>query len=223
MAGRPRREAAARARFPVVAFDLDGTLLRGNTVSLYLAELMGRGAAVAELERRFRAHEISNAVVADTTAAWFAGRERAVVWDQLARAPWVTGLEETTATLVAAGSRLLLATVTWRFAAEALRERYGFEAICGTGMDARDGFLSGRVSDHVDEFDKARFVERWCARHDIDMRAVAAVGDSRSDVPLFRRVGTSIALNATADARGAATHAIDADDLRAVLPVLLEP
>jgi phosphoserine phosphatase len=51
---------------------------------------------------------------------------------------------------------------------------------------------------------------------------VAAVGDSRSDVPLFERVGMSIALNATPDARAAATHALDTEDLRDVL-ALLQP
>lgn len=216
-------QPSAAARFPVVVFDLDGTLLRGTSVSLYLAERMGRGAAVAELERRFRAHEISNAVVADATATWFAGRAPAAVWEDLAGAPWIGGLDETMAALAGAGSRLLLATVTWRFAADGLRRRCGFAAVCGTGMDAPGGLLSGRVSRYFDERDKVRFVELWCARHHVAMQAVAAVGDSRSDVPLFRRVGLAIALNATADARAAAAHALDTNDLRDVLPLLLEP
>jgi phosphoserine phosphatase len=218
-----RRGRARRARFPVVVFDLDGTLLRGTSVSLYLAQRIGRGDAVAELERRFRAHEISNRVVADTTASWFAGRAHAAVWEELAGAPWIGGLEETMAELVAAGSRLLLATVTWRFAAEALRQRCGFDDVCGTGMHAPGGRLSGRVSRYFDELDKLRFVEQWCARCNIDLEGVAAVGDSRSDVPLFRRVGMAIALNATEDARAAAAHSIDSDDLREVLPLLLQP
>ncbi|GHG21396.1 hypothetical protein GCM10017567_45130 [Amycolatopsis bullii] len=48
----------------------------------------------------------------------------------------------------------------------------------------------------------------------------AAVGDSRSDLPLFAAVGTSIALNATPAARAVATHVVDGRDLRAVIPVL---
>jgi phosphoserine phosphatase len=39
-------------------------------------------------------------------------------------------------------------------------------------------------------------------------------------VPLFRRTGMSIALNATADARAAADHVLDTEDLRDVLPLL---
>src|SRR5690606_32562150 len=51
-------------------------------------------------------------------------------------------------------------------------------------------------------------------------RSCGAVGDSRSDLPLFASVGLSVAFNASAGARGAATVAVDDDDLRGVLPVL---
>ncbi|MFC5098584.1 hypothetical protein [Amycolatopsis plumensis] len=43
----------------------------------------------------------------------------------------------------------------------------------------------------------------------------SAVGDSRSDLPLFAAVGTSIAFNATPAARVVATHVVDGPDLRA--------
>jgi phosphoserine phosphatase len=104
----------AASGYPVVVFDLDGTLLRGSSVSLLLAQWLGRGEEITELERAFHAHEISNSVVADTSA----------------------------------------------------------------------------------------------------------VGDSRSDVPLFREVGLSIALNATPDAQATAIHRLDTDDLRDLLPLL---
>ncbi|HEY5342130.1 MAG TPA: HAD hydrolase family protein [Solirubrobacteraceae bacterium] len=151
------------AFYPVVVFDLDGTLLRGTTVSLLLAQWLGQTEEIAELERAFHAHEISNSVVADTSAGWLAGQSTADAW-----------------------------------------------------------LLSGKVTRYFDEHDKARFVEDWCAQNGFSMSQVAAVGDSRSDVPLFRRAGTSIALNATPDAREAATHTLDTDDLCDVL-ALLQP
>ncbi|WP_405503257.1 HAD hydrolase family protein [Streptomyces niveus] len=54
----------------------------------------------------------------------------------------------------------------------------------------------------------------------VPLDACVAVGDSRSDLPLFEEVGYSIAFNGTPEARGAATAAVDGDDLRAVLPLL---
>jgi phosphoserine phosphatase len=216
------RRVGEAAFYPVVVFDLDGTLLRGTSVSLLLAQWLGQAEEIAELERAFHAHEISNNVVADTSAGWLAGQSTAHAWRVLTEGPWIAGMPETFQALVTTGVNLLLGTITWRFAAEMLRERHGFAAASGTEMEATDGVLSGTVSRYFDEHDKVRFVENWCAQNGFPMGQVAAVGDSRSDVPLFRRAGASIALNATPDAREAATHVLDTDDLRDVL-TLLQP
>jgi phosphoserine phosphatase len=208
--------------FPVVVFDLDGTLLRGTTVSLLLAQWLGREGEISELERAFHAHEISNSVVADTSAGWLAGKSVAEAWRVLEDGSWIDGMAETFQVLAGAQVSLLLGTITWSFAAEMLRESYGFAAASGTEMRVVDGVLSGTVSRYFDEHDKARFVEDWCAQHGYSMSQVAAIGDSRSDVPLFDRVGLSIALNATSDARAVATHVLDTENLRDVL-ALLQP
>jgi phosphoserine phosphatase len=207
-------------RFPVVVFDLDGTLLRGTTVSFLLAQWLGQTSAITELERAFHAHEISNSVVADTSAAWLTGRNIDEAWRVLMDGPWIDGMTETFQRLTAARVSLLLGTITWSFAGEMLRQRYGFAAASGTEMRADDGVLSGSVSRYFDEHDKVRFVEDWCAQNGYSMSQVAAIGDSRSDVPLFRRVGMSIALNATPDARAVATHVLDTENLRDVLALL---
>jgi len=190
-------------------------------VSLLLAQWVGRAAEISELERAFRAHEISNSVVADTSAAWLSGRSVAQTWEVLSNGPWIEGMTETFQALKAAEVSLLLGTITWSFAAEMLRQRHGFAAVSGTEMQTTDGVLSGILTRYFDEHDKVRFVEMWCAQNGYSMGEVAAVGDSRSDVPLFHRVGLSIALNATPDARAAATHVLDTEDLRDVLTHLL--
>jgi phosphoserine phosphatase len=136
--------------------------------------------------------------------------------------PWIEGMAETFQTLTAARVCLLLGTITWSFAGEMLRHHHDFTAVSGTEMRADDGVLSGAVSRYFDEHDKARFVEKWCAQNGYSMSQVAAIGDSRSDVPLFRSASMSIALNATSDARAAATRVLDTEDLRDVL-VLLQP
>jgi phosphoserine phosphatase len=206
--------------YPVIAFDLDGTLLRGTSVSLMLAEWLGRKGEIAELVRAVDAGEIASRVIPETSASWFAGRHTTDVWRVLEKGPWIVGIADTLQALRASGASVLLATITWRFAAEMLREPHGLAAVSGTEMHAANGLLSGAVSRYFDEHDKARFVERWCAENGYSMSQVAAVGDSRSDVPLFRRVGLSVALNATPAAREAATHVLDTEDLRDVLDLL---
>ena len=207
------------ARFPLVFFDLDGTLLRG-TVSLLTADWLGRRGALDDLERRYREGAVSSAVVAETSAAWFAGRTTAEVGEVLERAPWISGIAETVDALRAAGAEVALATVTWRFAAELVAERFGFAACCGTEMAMDDGRLAGVVSRHFEASDKAAFVAEVCAARGVSTADAAVVGDSRNDLAAFEAAGFSIALNADAAAREAATVALDTDDLRDVLPLL---
>ena len=211
---------AATNYYPVVVFDLDGTLLRRTTVALLLAEHLGHAETFAEVERAFAAGEISHRGIADASAACCAGRTTREIASVLAGASWIVGIDDTVRTLAQAGTHVLLATITWRFAAELLQERHGFAAVSGTELEVTDGVLGRQVSRYFDEHDKLRFVEAWCAERGISLDDVVAVGDSRSDLPLFRRAGRSVALNATPDARRAATCVIDTEDLRDVLPLL---
>jgi phosphoserine phosphatase len=210
-----------RPRFPVVFFDLDGTLLRGTTVSLLTAEWLGRRGELDELEQRYAEGAISNAVIAERSAPWFAGRSPAEVERSLAAGPWIDGVGETVDALHAAGVHVVLATVTLRAAAQVVAARFGFDDWCGTELAVADGHFTGALSRHCDAEDKAGFVEDVCALRGVSVSEAAAVGDSRSDLPMFERVGFSIALNADAGARAAATTALDTDDLRDVLPLLL--
>src|SRR5437899_137084 len=98
---------AAARYYPVVVFDLDGTLLRRTTVSVLLAEHFGEAETINELERAFAAGEISNRAVADASAAWYAGRTTSEIESVLAAASWIDGIDETLRTLAQAGSRVL--------------------------------------------------------------------------------------------------------------------
>ncbi|MGX1239045.1 phosphoserine phosphatase [Streptomyces pseudovenezuelae] len=73
---------------------------------------------------------------------------------------------------------------------------------------------------HFDEYDKRDFALAKARELGLPPHTCAAVGDSRSDLPLFASVGLSVAFNASAGAREAATVTVDDDDLRGVLPVL---
>jgi phosphoserine phosphatase len=204
-----------------ICFDLDGTLLRGTTVSRLLGEHLGYTAEIEDLERRFAAHEISNTVVADSSARHFRGFTRKAMWEVLAGGTWIRGIGETINALRARELRLLLTTVTWSFAGEYLVDRYGFDASSGTRMgEATDGQLLGYVERYCDEFGKLAFVEADAVECGWTLSDYLAIGDSRSDVPLFQRAGFSIALNATAEARRVATVGVDCDDLREILPIV---
>src|SRR3954465_6863796 len=104
---------AATRDYPVVVFDLDGTLLRRSTVSLLLAEHLGQAETLNELERAFVSGEISSRAIADASAASCAGRTTSEIRSVLAAGSWIDGIDETLRTLARAGTQVLLATITW--------------------------------------------------------------------------------------------------------------
>ena len=211
---------APEGRYAVVLFDLDGTLLRGTSVSVLTAAWLGRGGELDALERAYREGSVTNAAIAAASAPWFAGQRVDEVCRALDDAPWIDGIAETVAALAGAGTHVALATITWRSAAGFVARRFGMHSWCGTSMvESQDGVLSGAVERVFNAEDKAAFALSLAERHG---RPIAAVGDSRSDLELFGVADCAIALNADAEARAAATTAVDADDLRALLALLAD-
>jgi phosphoserine phosphatase len=213
--------APRSGRWRLACFDLDGTLVRGTSVSQHLADRFGQADRMAELERRYAAGEISNSVVAEEQARGYRGISLSRIVEKLDDIPCIEGIDATLAALRARGIDSLLGTVTWSFAAEELRRRHGFLAVSGTeiALDP-DGVPTGEVKRHFDEWDKREFVSTYCEANGLDLADCIAIGDSRSDVPLFETVGLSIALNATPQAREAATVSIDTDDLTDILALI---
>lgn len=208
------------SRWRLACFDLDGTLVRGTSVSQHLADQLGQGEQMAELERLYAAGEISNAVVAEAQARSYRGIRLAEIVAKLSTIPCIRGIDPVLLSLRERGIESILGTVAWSFAAEEFRRRHGFAAVSGTEAELRDDVPTGVVKRHFDEWDKVAFVRSHCEANGVELSECIAVGDSRSDVPLFQAVGFSIALNATTQAREAATVALDTEELTDVLDVI---
>ncbi|UUZ59251.1 HAD hydrolase family protein [Nocardioides sp. B-3] len=68
--------------------------------------------------------------------------------------------------------------------------------------------------------DKRDFALSFCREFGADPADCVAIGDSRSDLPLFRSVGYSIAFNASSEARATATVAVDSNSMTDAIPWL---
>jgi phosphoserine phosphatase len=216
-----RQEVAARPKWRLACFDLDGTLVTGTTVSQHLADHFGQNEQMAELERRYAAGEISNSVVADLQARIYRCTPLPKLVAKLADIACIAGIDATLAALRERQIASLLCTVTWSFAAEEFRRRHGFAAVSGTEIDLDSGGIStGGVRRHFDEWDKLEFVRSYCDANQIGLGECFAVGDSRSDIPLFQAVGFSVAFNGTPEAREVASVSLDSGTLTDILRVI---
>jgi phosphoserine phosphatase len=203
-----------------VIFDIDGTLLPDTSVCHFMAEGMGHLAQIVEMEAAWHAYEIDNRTFSSRDAVNYRGVAVADVEARLADLPLIAGLDEVCRRLTAAGVLVKLASCTWSFAGRYLQRRFGLDDHCGTEMAEADGVFLGRVARFCSERDKARHAVAFAQRHAIDIGDCVAVGDSRSDVPLFEAAGRAIALNARPDAKAATDEHLDTGDLRDLLPLL---
>ncbi|MFF5107163.1 HAD family hydrolase [Streptomyces sp. NPDC000134] len=203
-----------------VFFDVDGTLVPGTSSSVFLAGFLGHRDELAKAEDAYASGDLDNRQVSELDAKGWAGvpEERVSGW--LDGLPLVSGITETVAWCRRNGLVPVLATLAWSPVGSYLTDRFGFHAFSGPRLEATDGRFTGRVARHFDEYDKRECALSQARELGLAPRSCAAVGDGRSDLPLFASVGLSVAFNASAGARTAATVTVDGGDLRGVLPVL---
>jgi HAD superfamily phosphoserine phosphatase-like hydrolase len=179
--GRVARGGRPPGPVRLVAFDLDGTLLRGDTVCVALARRLGRLAEMEAFERLTDQDAI--AAARTEMARWYgacAGDALRAYLDDLRLAP---GAEEAFRMLRQHGIATAIVSITWEFAVAHVTALLGADYSVGTGLDA-----AGDVA-HFWPDDKASWLRELAVRLGIQMEQVAAVGDSWRDAPMLRAVG----------------------------------
>jgi len=203
-----------------VFFDVDGTLVPQTSSGQHLADLLGHADVVREAEAGYAAGTLNNQEVSVLDARGWAGHTPAQVRGFPESLPLVEGITETVAWYREQDLAPVLTTLAWQPVGTYLCERFGFTHASGPALDVVDGRYSGGVAEHFDETGKRDFALALATDLGVAPARCAAIGDSRSDLPLFAAVGLAIAFNATPAARAAAHAEAEGGDLRAVVPLL---
>lgn len=201
-------------------FDVDGTLVPRTSSGQHLAELLGHADVVREAEAGYAAGTLTNEQVCVLDASGWAARTPAEIRGLLESLPLVDGIAETVDWCRRHRLTPILATLAWDAVGGYLSDRFGFDRYCGPRLEVVDGRYSGNVAAYFNEAGKRDFALTAAAEIGVAPRHCAAIGDSRSDLPLFAEVGMAVSFNGTAAARAAAQASVDGSDLRDVIPVL---
>jgi phosphoserine phosphatase len=204
----------------IVFFDIDGTLVPSGSSSSYLAGHLGHQQELDAAEDRYASGELTNQQVSEIDAAGWRGARVTDVDLLLEELPLIPGIDDVLAWCRAQSLEPVLASLAWQPVSAALARRHGFTASGGPRVGLVGDSYDGTVAEHFDEYDKRDRALDLARQRGVPTDRCAAVGDSRSDIPLFQAVPASLALNAGAAARAAANHAINATDLREILPWL---
>lgn len=217
------------AELGLVAFDVDGTLVRhpaGLTVWEVLNQRFAGSAAInRERYAMFRAGRLSYAewVALDIEGWRDAGARRDDLVAQFGALSLVPFTREALAALKARGLRLVIISGTLDLMLHTLLPDGPFDEIHANhiGFDAEGRIAHWRATP-FDMEGKERLLRAIALREGIPLARCAFVGDSENDVWVARSAGLSIAFNPRSDElERAASVVVRSDDLRDLLPHLL--
>ena len=203
-----------------VFFDVDGTLVTGRSSGEYLASFLGHEDLVAAAYADWDAGLIDSASVELADAKGWAGVARDEVREWLTGLPLIDGISDVLDWCSQHDVLASLATLAWEPVGSYLCEAYGFAASCGPCLEYADGHFTGAVAQHFSEFAKRDYAMEFARSAGLPMDRCAAIGDSRSDVPLFREVSLAVAFNGDEHVKDLADVHVRGNDLRDVLPAL---
>lgn len=204
----------------IVFFDIDGTLVPSMSSSGFLAKRLGHAPALDAAEQRYAECELTNEEVSVIDAEGWRGTPTSTVAAWLEELPLIAGIDAVVAWCTEHDVEPVLASLAWQPVAEAIAKRHGLTANGGPRVQVVGTDYDGTVAEHFDEYDKRDRALQLAAERGVSIDQCCAIGDSRSDLPLFDALPASLALNASGAARAAASAAIDTDDLRDVIPWL---
>lgn len=204
-------------------FDLDGTLKRERSPYAYLHEKLGFSEQCKEYAAAYYRGEIDYAEWLHRDIQLWRGTSLETIEGLLREDPYLPGGPELVRQLQGAGFEVIIVSsgpdVHVRLVAEELDVRYWIANHVGIA----NGAISGETAAHVPEGSKGHIVRRYVQELGCSPADCLAVGDSYSDVDMFREVRLSVAVNPSAPiiARSA-TCCIPGTDLRPLWMVLRE-
>jgi len=206
----------------LVVFDVDGTLVKGYSWE-FMHEALGTGDDVRHCFDLFLKGSLSYEEWARIDASLWRGLplERA---EQIIRAmPYVTGARETIPILRNKVFRVFLLSAGLSLVSERINAEIGVDGYLANELLVQDGFLTGEVKVNVSFHRKDEALGRILREWNLEMENCVAVGDDPTLVPLFKKVGLSIAFNPVNERiEKAADFVVKRDDLQLILPYILD-
>ena len=198
----------------IAVFDLDGTLLRGDTVCELLAKPLSRLAQMRQFETLTQEAEIADART--QMARWYEGHSQDSLQNYLKEAKWAPGALQAVRELQQGNVLVAIASITWKFAVQWFADQLSVRHYIGTDIK-EDGVIA-----HVWPRDKAQWLLDLVRHYEVSRSQVAAIGDSWGDAEMLRVANLSFFVGKTPlPGLSSATHLPNAD-LRTVSQSILE-
>lgn len=186
----------------LVVFDMDGTLLPGTTAAQEISREAGVLQDIQDLEEQYYQDKLNSFEFSKRALSLWNAAGPSVFQTAWQGSPKLKNIRSTIATLKKKGVTTMLVTMA------PLEFARNFDAI--------DHIYGSRYGEEIiNPEDKPQIVMALAKAQGIPLEKVIAFGDSHSDIPLFRIVENTVAVNGTKEIQEIAKYSYDGPDLMA--------
>jgi len=214
------REDAYRKSKRIVVFDMDGTLVVGESIDL-LARRKGNAEEIEAITRDAMEGRIDFVDALRRRVALLAGLPETAlreVADELEIAP---GAPQALRVLRRLGYRLGVVSGGFSIIVETVRERLGLDFAIGNQVEIEGGRLTGRLIEPIlDGEGKAAALRAVAEKEGVSVEQVVGVGDGANDIPMLQAAGLGIAFRAKERTRERADATLGRSDFLGLLYLL---
>jgi phosphoserine phosphatase len=189
-------------------FDMDGTLLKGSA-TLELSRHLGQLEIVNVLEERWSRGEVTHLAYWEECLPLWEGLDDAVIDKTFAAVSWLNGIEAVWADIARRGEHSAVITQSPQFFADRLLA-WGVGTVRGASVYAGVPPEPHMV---ITPDSKVPITIEFMKRLGVTRDDCVAYGDSTSDIPLFRFLRNTVAVNGTPSLRQIAAAVYEGDDL----------
>jgi HAD superfamily phosphoserine phosphatase-like hydrolase len=204
--------------YSLVSFDVDGTIIRKPAFPAAVDPL-GIGEKWRTYDDMFQHNRISLKEYFDGQLRLFSGLNVDDVLREVSKLDVIRNVRETVVKLQGHGLGVILLTGNPDFLCNYFVERFGFNGYVASKVGLKDRHFTKDVISLTDKRDGLR---KYCNWLSLSVKKCIHIGDALNDIPVFRVVGHSIALNSKFErVRRAASKALDTDNLLDVYDYLV--
>jgi phosphoserine phosphatase len=212
-------------KIKLAIFDLDGTIAEPASVWHYICRELDQWETVgSRITEQYNHHKIDYKGFAKLFAASWKNIKYSYFKRIVDQIEYMPGAREAVKKLKSNKVKTALISAGLNVLAERIARELEFDYYYANKLQVNNkGRLSGKIDTCVMYEDKARITEELIKELRIAASQVLGVGDSESDLYVFRKVGTSIAFNPYPHGRDitqAATYTVRSNNLSDILLLL---
>ncbi len=209
-------------KLKLVVFDVDGTLVKIASSWQFLHKKLGTWGKGKQHAKQFFRGAITYEDWARMDASLWKGVKIERIKQIVDMIPYATGAQEVIATLRRNGLKVILLSAGLSIVTKRVQREMRTDYDLANELKVEDGLITGDVEVNVSVYNKDKVLQSILKKFGLRMDECAAVGDDETLIPLFKRVGLSVAFNARSEAvKNKADFVVEGSDLQKVLPLLL--